>query len=146
VRRSAVWGARCKRRTGDARRERRATWGTRPRAREAQDARRARCGGRRVRPVQLVRRLVESITIVRRVHRRFNLARSSPVTVSLMRSYLFRWNLAYADVLWEKNNVYLLKSTAEVVLQNKTVVLFLYDIWYTSSCKFCCFTLLKLSC
>jgi hypothetical protein len=31
----------------------------------------------------------------------------------------FRWNLAYADLLWEKNIIYLLKSTTEVVLKNR---------------------------
>ena len=41
-------------------------------------------------------------------------------------SISFRWNLAYADaytdLLWEKNIVRLLKSTAEVVLKNRTII------------------------
>jgi hypothetical protein len=38
-----------------------------------------------------------------------------------MQPYSFRWNLAYtdayADLLWEKNTIYLLKSTTKVVVR-----------------------------
>jgi hypothetical protein len=34
--------------------------------------------------------------------------------------YSFHWNLAYADLLWDKNIVRSLKNTAEIVLQNRT--------------------------
>jgi hypothetical protein len=37
----------------------------------------------------------------------------------LRRPWLFRWNLAYDDLLWEKNIIYLLKNNAEVVLNNR---------------------------